>query len=198
MNTQEQAYINGFVKRASEYGLTSHEALALLKEAKDRDTSFIGRYLASGEVMPSIMANKALIMKKLDPAGEYQNENLMLSPEMYKKQRELAYDNMRNTMLRSGAGGYGPNAVLGGAVGGLAGAGVGMMQNSNPGEILASAGAGTAAGALLGVLNRVINKKKQEIVTDDDIALMKKQQKDHGMLSDLIPFRDVMDAYAAK
>ena len=33
MNTQEQAYINGFVKRASEYGLNSHEALALLKAA---------------------------------------------------------------------------------------------------------------------------------------------------------------------
>lgn len=33
MNTQEQAYINGFVKRANEHGLNSHEALALLKAA---------------------------------------------------------------------------------------------------------------------------------------------------------------------
>jgi hypothetical protein len=33
MNTQEQAYINGFVKRANEHGLDQNEALALLKTA---------------------------------------------------------------------------------------------------------------------------------------------------------------------
>ena len=33
MNTQEEAYIKGFVKRANQYGLTSNEALALLKAA---------------------------------------------------------------------------------------------------------------------------------------------------------------------
>jgi hypothetical protein len=35
MNTQ-QAYINGFVKRASEYGLTQNEAIELLKSAGPR------------------------------------------------------------------------------------------------------------------------------------------------------------------
>ena len=34
MNTQ-QAYINGFVKRASEYGLSQREAIELLKQSAD-------------------------------------------------------------------------------------------------------------------------------------------------------------------
>jgi hypothetical protein len=33
MTNQEQAYINGFVKRANEYGLSEQEALELLKSA---------------------------------------------------------------------------------------------------------------------------------------------------------------------
>jgi hypothetical protein len=33
MNTQQQAYINGFVKRASEYGLNQYEAIELLKSS---------------------------------------------------------------------------------------------------------------------------------------------------------------------
>jgi hypothetical protein len=37
MNTQQQqAYINGFVKRASEYGLTHNEAIELLKKASPK------------------------------------------------------------------------------------------------------------------------------------------------------------------
>ena len=35
MNTQQQAYIEGFVKRAGEYGLSHDEAIALLKSALD-------------------------------------------------------------------------------------------------------------------------------------------------------------------
>ena len=33
MNTQEQAYINGFVKRAAEYGYSENDATQLAKEA---------------------------------------------------------------------------------------------------------------------------------------------------------------------
>jgi hypothetical protein len=33
MNTQEQAYIEGFVKRATEHGLSAHEAIELFKQA---------------------------------------------------------------------------------------------------------------------------------------------------------------------
>jgi hypothetical protein len=38
MNTQQQAYIEGFVKRASEYGLTQNEAFELLKSSGFMDT----------------------------------------------------------------------------------------------------------------------------------------------------------------
>jgi len=34
MNTKQQAYIEGFVKRANEYGYNQEEALYLLKEAE--------------------------------------------------------------------------------------------------------------------------------------------------------------------
>jgi hypothetical protein len=43
MNTQ-QAYINGFVKRAAQHGLDHTQAIDLLKQA---GSSFLGRYLAS-------------------------------------------------------------------------------------------------------------------------------------------------------
>jgi hypothetical protein len=33
MNTQQQAYIEGFVKRAAEYGLSQNEAIELLKSS---------------------------------------------------------------------------------------------------------------------------------------------------------------------
>jgi hypothetical protein len=35
MTHQQQAYINGFVKRASQYGFTTNEALALLKHSEE-------------------------------------------------------------------------------------------------------------------------------------------------------------------
>ena len=38
MNTQQQAYIEGFVKRASEYGLNRNEAIDLLKHSFDMGT----------------------------------------------------------------------------------------------------------------------------------------------------------------
>ena len=44
MNTQEQAYINGFLKRASEYGLSKEQAIAIYKQAM---------------VEPSLMGKKA-------------------------------------------------------------------------------------------------------------------------------------------
>jgi hypothetical protein len=46
MNTQQQAYINGFVKRASEYGFSEAEARKLLKEAtRWRDEMLAGNIL---------------------------------------------------------------------------------------------------------------------------------------------------------
>lgn len=49
----EQAYINGFVKRANEYGLKDNEAIELLKEA-----NAMFRALARGAVKPATIANR--------------------------------------------------------------------------------------------------------------------------------------------
>lgn len=47
MNTQEQAYINGFVKRANEHGFTDKEAVEILKQASPQSaTSFMENYKA--------------------------------------------------------------------------------------------------------------------------------------------------------
>jgi hypothetical protein len=37
MHVQEQAYINGFVKRAAEYGYTHNQAIEILKTATDKE-----------------------------------------------------------------------------------------------------------------------------------------------------------------
>jgi hypothetical protein len=47
MNTQQQAYIEGFVKRASEYGLNQSEAIELLKSALDPATVNTGSVAAA-------------------------------------------------------------------------------------------------------------------------------------------------------
>ena len=52
MNT-EQAYIEGFVKRAMEYGFSQNESLELLKEA-----NALTRALARGAVKPSTAAKR--------------------------------------------------------------------------------------------------------------------------------------------
>jgi hypothetical protein len=52
MNT-EQAYINGFVKRAAEYGFDQNESFAILKEA-----NALTRALARGAVSPATVAKR--------------------------------------------------------------------------------------------------------------------------------------------
>jgi hypothetical protein len=54
MNTQEQAYIEGFVKRAAEHGLTGEEALNLLKAANSPLP--IGQSPADTAVRDAVMA----------------------------------------------------------------------------------------------------------------------------------------------
>jgi len=49
MNTQEQAYINGFVKRASEYGFGYNEAVELLKSATAADAPALQNYTPTFE-----------------------------------------------------------------------------------------------------------------------------------------------------
>jgi hypothetical protein len=49
MNTQEQAYIEGFVKRASEYGFSYNEAIELLKSATAADAPALQNYTPTFE-----------------------------------------------------------------------------------------------------------------------------------------------------
>ena len=57
MNTQEQAYINGFVKRASEHGFNREQAFELLKIAKKvEDSEYYANPLlnaVSGTLLPN-------------------------------------------------------------------------------------------------------------------------------------------------
>lgn len=57
MNTQEQAYIEGFVKRASQYGFNYNEAISLLKQADE--------YVASE---PTFAQKAAIKPKPIAPA----------------------------------------------------------------------------------------------------------------------------------
>jgi hypothetical protein len=134
-------------------------------------------------------------MKELDPTGKYQDENLILGADEFKKQRELAYKHMRNTMKRESAGPYWSNALLGGLAGGVGGAFAGGARtDGDPLGVAIGSGIGALGGATAGTLARLASKIKQDVVTDDDIAEMKKRQKDRGRLSELMPFRDVYDA----
>jgi hypothetical protein len=63
MNTQQQAYIEGFVKRASEYGFSEAEAIELLKQSDWYDT------LQGG-------LNK-LQTNVIDPASNFVNKNVV-------------------------------------------------------------------------------------------------------------------------
>ena len=55
MTTQEQAYINGFVKRANQYGFSNSEAIELYKQAL-------------GQVMP--MASKKPVLPPRKPVNQ--------------------------------------------------------------------------------------------------------------------------------
>ena len=186
-------FYNGFIKRAQDYGLSAVEADRLVKQA---DTSWLGRYLASGQVYPSVMANKLKILNELDPTGKLQTERVLLSSDELKKQRELAYDHMRNTLDRSYAGSASTNALLGAALLGTVGAVEGGMMGGGTGA-LAGLGIGGLGGAALGAGSHLYGRWRANKITDEDIARMKSEQKDRSFISDLVPFRNVLDATRA-
>lgn len=171
----------------------------LLKMAADPSSSFIGRYLAARNVVPSIMANKRQIMDDIDPNQDIQNNQVMLSSDQYKQQREKAYEYMPQSLKRQSSGPMWKNLAAGGLLGGGLGAAYGGVLNENDPGLGALVGGG--AGALLGAssmgLGRLWNKFEQDTIRPEDIAAMKARQKDRGMLSDLVPFRDVYDAATA-
>lgn len=130
MNTQEQAYLEGFVKRASEYGCTQEQSLAILKKA------FLGE--PAYKEIPEIDEETVKNMRLKDM------ENFLTPVEG---------EGMMAHLKRN------PGKYLGGALGGLAGAGAGnfLGGDSAAGGIaggLLGAAVGTTPDAVLNLLRR--------------------------------------------
>ena len=69
MNAQEQAYIEGFVKRASEYGFDEDEAFSILKEAQ-LSIKPIANMVAPVKALTHNMAKAAPIKKLTDTVNK--------------------------------------------------------------------------------------------------------------------------------
>ena len=90
MNTQ-QAYINGFVKRAAEYGLGHDEAIGILKNA-----NALTRALARGAVKPSTIASRMNIpLGAVKSIAGYNTpgKGINLNPNIQKLDKVLARRN---------------------------------------------------------------------------------------------------------
>jgi hypothetical protein len=209
MNKQAQAYYEGFFEAALDSGMSPSEATELTKQAAD-NSSFLGRYMASGLVSPSLRADSPYvpleIKRKLDPSGKLQDERLFYTPDEIKKQRQLNYDMIPEQLKRRTAGGLLPNMLIGAGAGGLYAAlrhslvrsALGAQAPSDPAPgYAAAAGIGAGVGALSTALYKLITKHKQNNITPEDIKRMKIQQKDRGYASEFVPFRNVYDAINA-
>jgi hypothetical protein len=190
MNT-EQAYINGFVKRAADYGYTKEQATEMFKEA---ESSFLGRYLASKQELPSMMSQDSAIMDELDPEGTYRKENLFFTPDMVKQRRDLAYKRMRKHLQGQDVGSTLQHALLGGAIGGLGGAAGGHLTGAGLRNSAIAAGLGATVGGGAAALARMLQKKLLSQITDEDIERMQAQRKDKGLFRGAVPFSDIYDA----
>lgn len=166
-------------------------------QIKTADTSFLGRYLAAGNVPVSIMANKRQILDDIDPDGKMQEGQVFMDERNYKAQRAKAYDYMPQTLRRQSSGPIWSNALLGAIPGALVG-GVRGYKGDGEGFSWLGAGVGAGVGGLLGGASRAFNKYEAAKITPEDIALMKKQQKDRSFLGEFVPFHDMYDAYNAK
>jgi hypothetical protein len=129
MYTQEEAYIEGLVKRANEYGFSSQEAITLLKQANDFEDldanvfnspvmadhptleespmGLEGQDLYEPSVSPSLLAK---LKSMLAGAGGKANE---LGGRLRAGGGELA-ERLRNVDPRMAAGVAGGAALLGG------------------------------------------------------------------------------------
>ena len=120
MNTQEQAYINGFVKKASEYGLNQQDAYTMFKQAsptinfpglKGYRRGMAGAGALSGGVHGSAIGAGVGALKGLISPNEE------IDPETGK-----TVQSGRLSSMLSNAGKYG---LIGGGVGAGVGAGIG-------------------------------------------------------------------------
>lgn len=158
MNTQQQAYIEGFVKRASEYGFSEEEALNTLKAASHNVYDL-------EQQKASLPANVLTAMA----LGKPDATMLGASPIAYNAYQDLS--NAQGSPSRTA------NISGGTILGDLAGAGIGygasqLLGQQNPEEIqhaidFARLG-GRALGSGLGVkrynqkMDEMINQAKQE------------------------------------
>jgi hypothetical protein len=176
-------------------------ALLIIKSAGD--SSFLGRYLAAGNLDSSILANKQRIMEQIDSTGEYQDNNLILNEDLYKKQRELGYDYLKPYLKRQSAGSPGKAAILSALLGSLlVGGRAALSDLSRKGEVdpvnaALGAGAGGLLGGIVGGGGRMFNRYESNKVTDEDVRRMKAKQKNHSFLGSLIPLRNTYDAITA-
>ena len=54
----QQAYINGFIKRANEYGYTDNQAIELLKLGEYQNVDYPGGYINAANIYKDILLNK--------------------------------------------------------------------------------------------------------------------------------------------
>lgn len=162
--TTEQAYINGFVKRASEYGYDEIEALEILKEAKAK--------------IP-----ETIIPETIDSSEELKNKNFVDKVKALEKRRVSGgtllnhgfgapFGWMSDAMSDVNAPEGAPSRLLHTSVGSLGGIGlhklVSKLLGKSPG--MGSGVAMTMAGAGLGGMyhNQKLDKAIAKLRTDKD------------------------------
>jgi hypothetical protein len=161
--TTEQAYIEGFVKRASEYGFNEDEAVGILKEAS-RNVYELEQQKAS----PFMNMLGAMALGKVAPdaiGGEIGGK----IPLVYNAYQDLTSEKGSPSRTANISGG----TFLGDLAGGAAGYGLSQLLGKTDPEAIQSAISsgrlgGRALGAGLGVrrynqkLDELIDQTKQE------------------------------------
>jgi hypothetical protein len=155
MNKQQQAYIEGFVKRASEYGFSENEAVEILKRANapapvaapahvGARRAFAGIGGAMGGLQGGAVGAGLGALKGLIAPGE----------EMDPETKKMVQRGRLEAMLSSGAQG----ALIGGGIGGLAGGAHGLSV----GNRLRAVGAGQQP---LNIISNIMSSPKDQLMT---------------------------------
>jgi hypothetical protein len=146
VNTQEQAYINGFVKRAAEYGIDENQAIELLKTS-----------LAKGELHDLKASVPLNTIFGANPVGVLGS---------------IVKDTITPNDVPSRFLNISVPSLLGAAGGGLLGSGISdMVAADDPKYKLLAALAGGSLGAMTGgyLGTKNFNNKIDETLKDDSI-----------------------------
>ena len=161
--TREQAYIEGFVKRAGEYGFNEDEAVALLKQAERNVYNLEGQ-----KANPMMNMLGAMMMGRVAP-DSVGGEAGGMAPIAYNAYQDLTSEEGSPSRTANISGG----TFLGDIAGGAAGYGLSHLLGRTDPEAIQSAVSsgrlgGRALGAGLGVrrynqkLDELINQTKQD------------------------------------